>query len=85
MRNQHSDKFIKFQERRNQEQAVEYVGKLDLFTLKQCKLFFDVHSDHSSQCNGYRTLLEIIEQVEEAKEIEDFNKQGNRIIKSENK
>jgi len=34
--------------------------RLDLKTLEQVKLTFDIHSDHSSNCNGYRSLLELI-------------------------
>jgi hypothetical protein len=38
--------------------------KLDLETLKQVKLTFDIHSDHSTMCNGYRSLCRMIEEAE---------------------
>ena len=38
--------------------------KLDLETLKHVKIIFDLHSDHSSHCNGYRSLLDLIYQAE---------------------
>lgn len=34
--------------------------RLDLKTLEQVKLMFDLHSDHSTNCNGYKNLLEMI-------------------------
>jgi len=38
--------------------------KLDLETLKQVKFTFDIHSDHSTTCNGYRSLCRMIEEAE---------------------
>lgn len=38
--------------------------KLDLEILKQVKFAFNIHSDHSSRCNGYQSLLKMIEQAE---------------------
>ena len=38
--------------------------KLDLETLKQVKFTFDIHSDHSIMCNGYRSLCRMIEEAE---------------------
>lgn len=38
--------------------------KLDLETLKQVKFTFDIHSDHSTRCNGYRSLCRMIEEAE---------------------
>lgn len=37
---------------------------LDLKTLRYIKLTFDLHSDHSTKCNGYNSLCRIIEQQE---------------------
>lgn len=39
--------------------------KLDLETLKYVKLAFDIHSDHSTMCNGYRSLCKMIEETED--------------------
>ncbi len=39
--------------------------KLDLDTLKYIKFLFDLQSDQSIHCNGYRTLKEVIEEQEE--------------------
>ena len=44
--------------------------KLDLETLKHIKLIFSIHSDFSTQCNGYHNLCEIIEKIE-SKPIEE--------------
>lgn len=44
--------------------------KLDLETLKHIKLIFSVHSDFSTQCNGYHNLCELIEKIE-SKPIEE--------------
>ena len=41
--------------------------ELDLETLKQVKFTFELQSDHSTNCNGYRLLCEMIK-VEEEKE-----------------
>ena len=38
--------------------------KLDLETLKQVKFTFDIHSDQSTMCNGYRSLCRMIEEAE---------------------
>jgi hypothetical protein len=38
--------------------------KLDLETLKQVKFTFELHSDHSTNCNGYRRLCEMIIEAE---------------------
>jgi hypothetical protein len=38
--------------------------KLDLDTLKQVKFTFDIHSDHSTMCNGYYSLCRMIEEAE---------------------
>lgn len=38
--------------------------KLDLETLKHVKFMFDIHSDHSTMCNGYNSLCRIIEEEE---------------------
>lgn len=38
--------------------------KLDLETLKRVKFMFDIHSDHSTKCNGYRSLCTLIEHEE---------------------
>lgn len=38
--------------------------KLNLETLKHIKFTFDIHSDHSTMCNGYRSLCRIIEEEE---------------------
>ncbi len=35
--------------------------KLDIPTLEYVKQLFDLHSDHSSKCNGYRSLCDVIE------------------------
>lgn len=37
---------------------------LDLETLKHVKFSFELHSDHSTMCNGYRSLCRMIEEVE---------------------
>ncbi len=37
---------------------------LDLETLKHVKFSFDIHSDHSTMCNGYRSLCRMIEEIE---------------------
>jgi len=44
--------------------TTEYLKKLDLATLKQIDFIFKLHSDNSTQTNGYRSLLEIIEEIE---------------------
>lgn len=41
--------------------------KLDLDTLKAIKFAFDIHSDHSTQSNGYRALCNLIDREEENK------------------
>lgn len=38
--------------------------KLDLETLKYIKFTFDLHSDHSTMCNGYRSLCDKIKTEE---------------------
>lgn len=38
--------------------------KLDLPTLEFVKFSFDIHSDHSTQCNGYKSLCQMIEETE---------------------
>lgn len=38
--------------------------KPDLETLRRVKFIFDIHSDHSSRCNGYRSLCDLIEKTE---------------------
>jgi hypothetical protein len=43
------------------------MSKLDLETLKWVKQCFDFHSDHSTQCNGYRTLCDQIKELETPK------------------
>ena len=48
----------------------EYLKKLDLNTLKQIKFLFELHSDNSTQTNGYRSLIQIIEQIEYLDEFE---------------
>ena len=54
--------------------------KLDLETLKQVKFTFDLHSDHSTNCNGYRRLCEIIKEEEkEATQLASDNS-SERII-----
>ena len=37
---------------------------LDLETLKHVKFSFELHSDHSTMCNGYRSLCRMIEEKE---------------------
>ncbi len=37
---------------------------LDLETLKHVKFSFELHSDHSTMCNGYRSLCRMIEEAE---------------------
>lgn len=44
-------------------------SELDLETLKHIKFMFELHSDHSAFCNGYRSLCRIIEDIENPKEI----------------
>lgn len=51
--------------------------KLDLETLKQVKIVFDIHSDHSARCNGYQSLLKMIEQAE--KEADGNTKNGTEL------
>jgi hypothetical protein len=41
--------------------------ELDLETLKQVKFTFGLQSDHSTNCNGYRLLCEMIKVEEERK------------------
>jgi hypothetical protein len=36
--------------------------KLDLPTLKHVKFMFELHSDHSTGCHGYKSLCRLIEQ-----------------------
>lgn len=38
--------------------------KLDLETLKHVKFSFDIFSDHSSRCLGYKSLCNMIEKEE---------------------
>lgn len=38
--------------------------KLDLETLRRVKFTFDLHSDMSSRCNGYRSLCDMITEAE---------------------
>jgi hypothetical protein len=38
--------------------------KTELQILKEVKFMFDIHSDHSTQCNGYRSLCKTIEEME---------------------
>lgn len=45
--------------------------KLDLETLKRVKSIFDIHSDHSTMCNGYRTLCRMIEKQTNEQKIEE--------------
>lgn len=54
---------------------------MDLETLKHVKLLFDVQSDYSTKCNGYTSLCELIEKLEnnkfkEGQELK-FNVYGN--------
>lgn len=37
--------------------------KLDLETLKHIKFIFELQSDHSTLCNGYKSLCLIIEEI----------------------
>jgi len=37
---------------------------LDLETLKHVKFSFELHSDNSTMCNGYRSLCRMIEEAE---------------------
>ncbi|MES2285816.1 MAG: hypothetical protein V4547_09030 [Bacteroidota bacterium] len=43
---------------------VEEKKGLDLKTLRAIKLAFDMHSDHSTRCNGYVSLCKLLEQKE---------------------
>jgi hypothetical protein len=45
--------------------------ELDLETLKQVKFTFKLQSDHSTNCNGYRLLCEMIKVEEERKAQEE--------------
>lgn len=44
---------------------------LDLETLKHIKFLFDIHSDNSTMCNGYRSLCRMIEEIEAETKIND--------------
>ena len=46
---------------------------LDLETLKRVKFLFELHSDSSCDTNGYRSLLDLIKQTEEALTIPDVS------------
>ena len=37
--------------------------ELELKILKKVKMSFDIHSDHSTNCNGYRSLIAKIESI----------------------
>ena len=50
--------------------TTEYLKKLDLATLKQIAFMFELHSDGSTQTNGYRSLIAIIEEIERLNEFE---------------
>ena len=47
-----------------QQPLTKRIMKLDLDTLKQVKFTFDIHSDHSTMCNGYYSLCRMIEESE---------------------
>jgi hypothetical protein len=40
---------------------------MELETLKQVKFIFELQSDHSTNCNGYRLLCEMIKVEEKHK------------------
>jgi hypothetical protein len=40
------------------------IKKLDLDTLKAVRDMFQLHSDSSTSCNGYQTLITYIEEME---------------------
>lgn len=50
--------------------TIEYLKKLDLATLKQIDFIFKLHSDNSTRTNGYRSLVEIIEEIERLNQFE---------------
>jgi len=56
--------------------------KPDLRTLKLIKQMFDLHSDGSTMCNGYRSLCSIIDEMDKQPVIEIENEikiNGNTI------
>lgn len=55
------------------------MDKLDLVTLKHIKFMFDIHSDFSTKCNGYKSLLRIIDDVELEKKIIERNEKLKKI------
>lgn len=50
--------------------TIEYLKKLDLATLKKIDFIFKLHGDNSTQTNGYKSLKEIIEEIERLNEFE---------------
>lgn len=54
-----------YQELKNNEQCDKLpMVNIDLETLKYVKFMFDIHSDFSQQCNGYRSLCDLIETMQ---------------------
>ena len=47
-------------------------SKLDLETLKHVKFMFDIHSDFSTQCNGYKSICRMIKTKEDEMEMEEY-------------
>lgn len=45
-------------------EVLNLLNRLDLDTYKQVKFTFDIQSDHSTMCNGYRSLCKTIEEIE---------------------
>jgi len=50
---------------------------LVLETLKQVKLMFDIQSDYSAMCNGYKILCAMIEEAEKENNLNRMNKNKN--------
>lgn len=42
--------------------------KTELEILKEVKFMFELHSDHSTMCNGYRSLCRQIEELEQSRQ-----------------
>lgn len=47
------------------ESGNEWLSKFKLEILNEVKFSFDIHSDFSSQCNGYKSLCKQIEQLKQ--------------------
>lgn len=62
--------------------------KTELEILKEVKFMFDLHSDHSSMCNGYRSLCDKIEELEKTEiilnKIQDVTQEMRELIKNNN-